>query len=216
VSEPAAAIVTPSCDRASMEKEASSLPVDPADYEYGSDGDPDGDTVARAFAELDRLTLAAERATVARKKAEDAFEAAKDAEKRLLEKDIPRLLESMRLERCVTSSGIEVSVKREIRASLPGHDRVEARQGALRWLVDHGHGGVVKNSIRVDLDRGEDDRADALVAQLRDAGFDPTAIKDVNAQTLGKLVRELFEVGKLVPKELFNLFDQRVAKIARK
>jgi len=214
---PASSIVRPGSDAPVMEKEA--LPataIDAADYDYGTDGDPDGETVARAFAELDRLTLAAERATAARKKAEDAFEAAKDAEKRLLEKEIPRLLERMRLDKCVTSSGIEVSVKREIRASLPGHDRVEARLGALRWLVDHGHGGVVKNSIRIELDRGQDDRANALVEDLRARGFDPTAVKDVNAQTLGKLVRELFEIGKIVPKELFNLFDQKIAKLTRK
>jgi hypothetical protein len=183
---------------------------------YGSDADPDTETVARAFADLDRLTLQAERATAARKRAEDELAKAKQIEDKLLTREIPELLFRMRLDKCTTASGIEVAVKREIKASLPGLERVEARQGAFRWLTDHGHGGVIKNTVRIDLDRGEDTRADELVASLRLQGFEPQANKDVHASTLGALVRELMGDGKIVPKEYFNLFDQRVAKLVRK
>jgi len=185
-------------------------------FDYGSDGDPDGAVVAQAFAELDHLTLLAERAIAARQRAEEAFEKAKAAEKELLERRIPELLEKMRLSKCTTSSGIDVSVKREIRASLPGHDRADARAGAIRWLIEKGHGGVVKNRVQIDLDRGADDRADALVADLRARGFEPQAFKDVHAGTLSALVRELMGEGTVVPRENFSIFDQRVAKLVRK
>jgi hypothetical protein len=185
-------------------------------FDYGSDADPDQAVVARAFADLDRLTLEAERASEARKRAEDHLQKCKQAEDRLLTKEIPELLALMRLKECVTSSGIEVTVKRDIKASLPGHDRVEARMGALRWLIDQGHGGVIKNVVSIDLDRGEDARADELVVELRAKGFEPIAKKDVHAQTLGALVRELMTEGKIVPKNLFNLFDLKIAKLARK
>jgi hypothetical protein len=185
-------------------------------YDYGSDADPDGKVVAQAFADLDRLTLDLERAVAARKRAEDALQKAKNLETELATRQIPELLEKMRLDKCTTSSGIEVSVKRDIRASLPGHDRGDARSGAILWLIEKGHGGIVKNTVRVDLDRGADERADALVADLRARGFDPQAFKDVHAQTLSALARELMEAGQIIPKDLFNLFDQRTAKIARK
>jgi hypothetical protein len=193
-------------------------PASPVDdpFDYGADADPDEAAVARAFADLDRLTLAAERASEARKRAEDQLQKCKQAEDRLLQKEIPELLASMHLDKCTTSSGIEVTVKRDVKASLPGHDRVEARVGALRWLIDHGHGGVIKNVVTVDLDRGEDERADELVVELRSKGFEPIAKKDVHAQTLGALVRELMTEGKIVPKDLFNLFDMKIAKLARK
>lgn len=186
------------------------------DYDYGADADPDDEAVARAFAELDKLTLTAERLTEQRKRAEDQLQKVKQAEEQLLNKDIPELLARMRLDDCTTASGIHVKVKREIKASLPGHERVEARMGALRWLVEHGHGGVIKNQVSVALDRGEDSRADDLVVELRGKGFDVEAKKDVHASTLGALVRELVANGMIVPREYFNLFDMRIAKLSRK
>lgn len=185
-------------------------------YDYGSDADPDTQEAARLFAEVDKMTLAAERLTEQRKKAEDQLQKIKQAEEQLLNKDIPELLGRMRLDDFTTASGIHVKVKREIKASLPGHDRVEARMGALRWLVEEGHGGVIKNQVSVSLDRGEDSRADDLVVELRAKGFDVEAKKDVHASTLGALVRELVAEGKIVPREYFNLFDLRIAKLTRK
>lgn len=185
------------------------------DFDFGTDGDPDSAAIAKAFEQLDKLTLQAERATDARKRAEEQLTKAKRAEEDLLQKQIPELLAKMRLDKCTTSSGIEVSVKREIKASLPGHDRVEARLGAFRWLIEHGHGGVIKNNVQVTLDRGADERADELVASLKVQGFDVEARKDVHTSTLGALVRELVANGTIVPRDLFNLFDLNVAKLHR-
>jgi hypothetical protein len=217
--------VTPVCERVHMDRSSDvanlaeiAIPSAASDdaYDYGADADPDDEAVARAFAELDKLTLTAERLTEQRKRAEDQLQKVKQAEEQLLNKDIPELLARMRLDDCTTASGIHVKVKREIKASLPGHERVEARMGALRWLVDHGHGGVIKNQVSVALDRGDDARADELVVELRGKGYDVEAKKDVHASTLGALVRELVAEGKIVPREFFNLFDMRIAKLTRK
>jgi hypothetical protein len=185
-------------------------------FDYGADADPDQEAVARAFADLDKLTLMAERAIAARKQAEDVLQKLKQAEERLLNKEIPELLAKMRLDKCTTASGIEVTVKRDIKASLPGHERVEARMGALHWLIEHGHGGVIKNNVTVALERGEDTRADELIVELRSKGFAVEAKKDVHAGTLGALVRELVAEGKIVPRDLFNLFDLKIAKLSRR
>jgi hypothetical protein len=185
-------------------------------FDYGTDALPDQQAITQAFADLDRLTLLAERATAARKKAEEQLQKCKQAEEQLLNRDIPELLAKMHLDECTTSSGIQVKVKREIKASLPGHDRVEARMAAFRWLVENGHGGVIKNQVSVSLDRGEDTRADELVVDLRAKGFDVEAKKDVHTSTLGALVRELVAEGKIVPRDYFNLFDMRLAKLTRK
>ena len=194
----------------------SSAPSASDQFDYGADADPDQEVVARSFAELDRMTLEAERLTEQRKKAEEYAQRLKKAEEQLLLKDIPELLGKMRLDECTTSSGIQVKVKREIKASLPGHERVEDRMAALRWLVEHGHGGIIKNQVSVSLDRGDDSRADDLVVKLRTEGYDVEAKKDVNHQTLSALARELFANGTIMPRENFNLFDLRIAKLTRK
>lgn len=191
---------------------------DPTDdpFDYGTDGVPDNREVAQAFADLDRLTLFAERATEARKRAEEQLQKCKQAEEQLLNRDIPELLAKMRLDECTTASGIQVKVKRDIRLSLPGYDRINDRMGAFRWLVEHGHGGIIKNSVAIALDRGQDERADELVVELRARGLDVEAKKDVHPSTLSALGRELVADGKVVPAANFNFFDQRVAKLTRK
>lgn len=185
-------------------------------FDYGTDAVPDEASIASAFAELDRLTLRAERATEARKQAEDQLQKAKKAEEQLLHRDIPELLAKMRLDECTTTSGIQVKVRREIKATLPAHERAQDRLGALRWLVDQGHGGIIKNQVNVTLDRGEDSRADELVVELNSRGYAVEAKKDVHASTLGALVRELVANGTLIPRNLFNLFDLKIAKLTRK
>jgi len=193
---------------------ASAVAEDP--FDYGTDAVPDDASIAEAFAELDRLTLRAERASEVRKQAEAELQRCKQLEEQLLHREIPELLARMRLDECTTASGIGVKIKREIKAALPGHDRVAARSGALRWLVEQGHGGVIKNLVAVTLDRGEDNRADELVVELNTRGYAVEAKKDVHASTLGALVRELIAEGKIVPRDLFNLFDMRIAKLTRK
>jgi hypothetical protein len=188
----------------------------PDAFDYGTDGQMDQGAVARARVELDRLTLLAERTVERRKRLEVQLQAVKRDEERLLQKDIPELLVRMRLKGCTTVSGIQVKVKHDVRASLPGLERTEDRQGALRWLVEHGHDGVIKNLISVTFDRGDDGRANELIVELRARGLEVESKKDVHVQTLGALVRELMEDGKIVPRSLFNLFDQRVAQLSRK
>ena len=185
-------------------------------YDYGSDADPDAEAAARVFAEVDKLTLQAERLIEQHKKAEEHAQKLKQAVDQLTTKDIPELLAKMRLDDFTTSSGIHVKLKREIKVSLPGHERVEARLGAFRWLVDHGHGGVIKNQVSVALDRGEDSRADDLVVKLRAEGYEVEAKKDVNHMTLSALGREQFAEGKIMPRELFNIYDMQIAKLTRK
>lgn len=215
--------VTPPCEAAppmthsGAEPAALTFPgLSGVDFDYGTDAVPDSAAVAQAFADLDRLTLQAERIVEQRKLAEEQAAKLKQAEDQLLNKDIPELLALMRLSECTTSSGIEVKIKKDIRASLPGHDRVSHRAAALRWLVDQGHGGVIKNQVSVALGRGDDDRANDLVVELRGKGFDVESKKDVHAGTLAALFRELLADGKLVPNDIFNVFDQKAAKLSRK
>lgn len=185
-------------------------------FDYGTDADPDDREAARLFAELDKLARDAEHVAEQRKRAEEHVHKLKQTEERLLNKEIPELLGRLRLADCTTTSGIRIKVKREIKASLPGHERIDARSGALQWLVEKGHGGVIKNQISITLDRGEDARADSIVAELRGKGLAVETKKDVHASTLSALVRELTADGTIVPRDLFNVFDMQIAKLSRK
>lgn len=189
----------------------------PPNHDYGTDAEPDRVAIAEAFARLDKLAQEAEATARKVAEAEVELDLRRATHRQIIERDIPELLDQMRMTECTTSSGLRVQIERKIRASLPsGKERPADRAAAIQWLIDHGHGGLVKNKVVVALDRGEDDRADALVTQLRGAGFDPTAEKEVHPSTLSALARELLGEGRDVPMDLLGVFDQRQAKIVRR
>ena len=182
---------------------------------YGEDAAPD--SLESAVAELDVQALEGLRLTELREAAEQALAEAQAAERAVLEGTIPELLERMRMKKCTTLSGVEVALKAEVKASLPGRERVADRDAAFAWLLEGGHGGVIENLVIIDLDRGEDERANKLAASLRQLGFDQVKTrKDVHPSTLSALVRELMEAGKVVPTDKLNVFDRKVAKLVRK
>lgn len=200
-----------------MEADGADGAPDLADLDYGDDAHLPRKDAIEALAELDRLMLALERAQAEQLRLDAAAAKAKQLVDKLATRDIPDLLDKLHLKEGVTKSGVEFKMRREIRAVMLGREHVERRARFFDWLVAHGHGGVIKNVVRVDLDRGEDDRADALVIELRAKGFAVDAGKDVHPSTLSALMREIYEAGKAVPpNDLVNRFDDRKVKISRK
>lgn len=190
--------------------------VDGAELDYGSDADVAPTAVDAAFAQLDGYVIECERTDEELAKLQAQVAAAEAKRKRLVEQLIPEQMLLMRLEKVTTRTGVTIEVGQEIRCSLVGaDDRPDVRERSIAWLVDSGNGGVVKNLISIALDRGEDERARALALELAGKGFDATIKKDVAHQTLGKLAREMLEDGKTFPKELFNFYDQKIAKLSR-
>jgi hypothetical protein len=193
---------------------ASADPAAIASLGYGDDAA--ADQLEAATAELDRRALNALRLIGIREAAERALKAAQEAEREELEVKIPEVMQRLRMKKCATISGIEVVLRQEIKAALPGRERVGDYAAAIAWLVDEGHGGVVKNEIKVELDRGEDTRADALIALLRADGFEVDARKYVHPGTLSALVKELLEAGKIIPTDVINVHDRKVVKLVRR
>lgn len=184
--------------------------------DYGDDARPPQNAVDDAFAKLEQLVIDADNADARVAELTAALAAAQAAQKQILERDIPDLMTSMKLDD-FSRNGLKIKLKRDIRASLPSaKDRPVDRAQAIKWLIDNGHGALVKNYIGIELERGLDERADELVALLKKQGVDPKAEKDVHASTLSKLVRELYEGGHTVPTKLLNVFDHKVASITRK
>lgn len=167
-----------------------------------------------AFEQLSNLVEEQLREERALEDLEAQIEAAKARVKTLSEQSIPDLMARMRLKECTTLKGRKVTVKRTIRASIPSAEKDAVLHAAgLRWLIDNGQAGVIKNVVAVKLERGEDSKAKQIADELRERGLHPDVKSWVEPQTLGKLVRELLERGVNVPFEPLGVFDQNVAKI---
>lgn len=133
----------------------------------------------------------------------------------LVERQLPEAMASAGMEKFTTTEGAEVSVKREVYATISEANRVAAHA----WLREHGHGDLIKNTLTVTFGAGEDTDAAGAKSLLEASGLSYGGIEQregVHPQTLRVFVREQVEGGRQVPLDLFGAHLATLAKIKRK
>jgi hypothetical protein len=136
---------------------------------------------------------------------------AKDKERDLSEHRIPQAMEAVGMAEIRTTNGFRIQIADKIRASI-----TKAREReAIAWLEDNGHGDIIKRTVAVMFDRGEDVAMEALCAELRSKGLPVKPSAAVHHSTLAALVKELLESGEDVPFDTLGVFVQRVTKIEK-
>jgi hypothetical protein len=165
--------------------------------------------------ELSTLSTLAEQARLAEEEvalAQRKLKSAQDTHKRLVEVQIPELMDKIGMAKFSTSLGINIEVKETIRASMGTGPQKEQNIG---WLESNGHEAIVKMAVVVAFGRGEAEReaAAALAKKLRGEGVGAEFERKVEPATLSALIRELLEEGRPVPEAEFGVFRQRIAKI---
>ena len=142
---------------------------------------------------------------------EEALKTAKANALRLEREDLPDLMSECGLKSFTMEDGSVVSVKQEVDAAI-----TEAtRQDALRWLVDNGFSGLIKTSVAVQFDRGSQEEAVELAAELRKQYGDAELKELVHPATLKSFVKEQLEDGAAIPLDFFNVRPYNVAKITK-
>ena len=136
---------------------------------------------------------------------------AKDKLRGISERELPELMDTLGMEEFKTSSGLKISIKEIIRASIPKARKDEA----FTWLDEHGHASIVKRSFAVSFGRDEEKWARKFATDLRRRKRELSVedIKKVESATLRAFVTNQLEDGADIPLELFGVFRQRVAKI---
>lgn len=140
---------------------------------------------------------------------EEEIKKLKSSLKEILEKRIPDLMAQAEVKKLSTDTGLEVEVKPYVNISIPADNKAEA----IRWLIEAGHGGIVKNEVVVPFAAGLNDAANELVKELRQQGYDHVEhdVK-IHAQTLGAWGREMVEQAQLIPS-CFNIHTGMTTKI---
>ena len=174
-------------------------------HDYTSFVDTDDNILAR-LSEAAEDQLAAEKALEA---AEVEQKRAKDALKKIQEVTIPELMDEAKLSEFKTESGVKISVKENIRASISAANRPDA----FAWLREHGHEALIKRQVTVMFGKGEDATAAEAIKALEERELPVDDKSSVHAQTLAKFIREKLEAGEEVPMELFGVFRQRVSTV---
>lgn len=161
---------------------------------------------------LSQLSQLAERQLEAEKRVaekERELEEAKSHLRDLAEVQIPELMDGAGVLEYRTTTGLFISIKETIRASVTEEKKPEA----FAWLRNNGHGALISRVVSVSFGRGEDTKAEELVEELGVKGLSPESKTSVNANTLSAFVREQLREGLDIPVELFGVHRQRVAKV---
>ncbi len=168
---------------------------------------PDDDAFAR-LAEMVSNLDEAEKEVLG---AETVLKIAQERERQIREHDLPEYMTSLGLETFRTTDGLTVEVKTKIRASIG-----ERKGEAFVWLITHGHGALIKRTVEVAFNGGQEKLAEDLCLQLSQQ--DNAGVRQnmkVEPATLTAWVGSQLENGNPIPMDLFGVFEQRYASIKR-
>lgn len=129
----------------------------------------------------------------------------------------PELMDELRTKDFTTAGGVRVKVEEKLEHSLGRNDPARKAR-ALRIMRDLKQGGAIRNVVVAEFAMGEDDKADALLAELRERGFVVTRDETIHPSTLKSILMQLLRSGVKVPEltETFGGYWRRKLKVVRK
>jgi hypothetical protein len=141
---------------------------------------------------------------------EDELQDAKDALKDITDIRVPTATDG--LDGVFNlSDGRSMTVKEDIRSSIAGEKRVPA----IKWLDDHKYGHIVKRELVFQFAKGDTKSHDLFRKAVKKLNM-PLVMKEqysVHHATLNSWVKERLGEGVELPKDVFGIFRQRVAKV---
>jgi hypothetical protein len=138
---------------------------------------------------------------------------------------LPERMRVAGLQEFMLDNGYKVEVKDFIRGSIPTESAIaeadpvervalqKRRDEAIKWLVKHNAGALIKNKLTAEFGKGEDKAAKKFEEQIAKKGYQVKREESVNFQTLNSFLREALESGVEVPVEPFALFNGKKATL---
>jgi hypothetical protein len=124
---------------------------------------------------------------------------------------IPEKMRELGIKGFEMDTGESLSIKRVVTASISEKNK----KAAHKWLVDHGHGDLIKHTVTTKFTRGEEDKAKELVNDLNEAGLNYDVKQAVHAMTLKAFVNEQLTKGNDIDMELLGVFEYDQTKITQ-
>ena len=144
--------------------------------------------------------------------AENQVELLKGQLRRIVEQDLPKVMDQAGMTSFTLEDGSKLTVKAFYSASIP-EDR---KDEAFDWLKENDFDGMIKADVKVSFGKGEFEIAQSFLQFIR--GFNETVIQpeykeNVHWQTLRAFVKEQIEGGKPLPLDMFGVFVGRKAEL---
>ncbi len=121
-------------------------------------------------------------------------------------------LEAANMNSFETTDGHTVKLVKSIKAAIPKNEKQAAE--AEQWLIDNGHGDLIKYTIEANLDRTQHNMAGEIVARLKsDYEIEASSRASVNSNTLSAFVREQLRNGKKVNEKVLGVFHHKDVQV---
>lgn len=136
---------------------------------------------------------------------------AQDRLRKVSEKDLPDLMQELRMTTFSTTDGVSIELNETIHTSIPKAMQDEA----FGWLESHDQGGMIKRNFVISFGKDEEAWATKFRADLGKRKK-PLAVKierKVEPPTLKAFVTRQLEAGKDIPQELFGVHRRKVSKV---
>ena len=130
---------------------------------------------------------------------------------RIAGRELPDLMQELRLKDFTTEDGVRIEVKESIHTSIP-----KARQNeAFEWLEKNGHAGMIKRKFVISFNRDEEAWAKKFQADLskRKKPVQSTIERKVEPPTLKAFVTRELEQGVDIPQELFGVHRRKLTTV---
>ncbi|RPJ39964.1 MAG: hypothetical protein EHM35_00840 [Planctomycetaceae bacterium] len=129
----------------------------------------------------------------------------------IAERRLPELFDQVGMKEFKTTQGVHLVKKDKVQHSV-SKDRKAA---AMKWLDEHGHGGMIKNTVVVAFNKGQEKEVADLRKTLEPKFENVRTDQEVASASLGALIRSLIEEGKEVPHDVFGIHEFSIVEIAK-
>lgn len=141
---------------------------------------------------------------------EEQLKVTKEYLRNVQEHDLPDALAEAGVSEIRLADGSRVKAEPFVNASISKTKQEEAHQ----WLIDNGHGDIIKREIQCRFGKG-DPNFDKVLKAINAVGLNPETKESVHHMTLKGFAREQIENGADIPVDLFNLYTGFKATIAK-
>ena len=140
---------------------------------------------------------------------EKQLKSAKSRFDNIRDKLLPEAMDNAGVKDFTLTDGRKITLKEEMTCSVPASRKGEI----LQKLRDDGEGDLISNVLTVEIDKGKDNMAAALVDEAKKLGFEPKRDESVNTGTLKARLKQRVEAGDEVDLSFYGAHLVRRAKI---
>jgi hypothetical protein len=134
---------------------------------------------------------------------------AKKTEIREIEEvNLPTLMDELGFEAIDLQGGGRIEVKDFIQANISEANKAEA----FNWLRETQNDGIIKNEIKVNIDRGQNELAESVLQTLTELGVRPSQKQSIHHATLKAFITEVLNNPDLrdsLPRDAFSVYEGR-------